>query len=373
MTVALADRAADFHGTCAARLRDCVDPRSGLFARQLRAGAWAPTHGTESLTGSAICLIGLGRAGIPPGEVVDGPRELCVRVAAGIKERGYPGGVGLALWAGSALRAAAPLALLAEAGLDPSGLERAVPGLTTMEAAWLASGLLHADHPGLRSARGAALRELEDRLDRGTTAFRHASAAAPWRHRLRARIANFADQVYPVQAFAFAAIALGDAARRGLADRCAARLAAAQGPLGQWWWHHDAATGRVAERYPVYSVHQHSMAPMALRCLSLAGGSDHAVAAARGRAWLRSNEIGADMAEAGSGVVWRSVERDEGPLPARLRHARMLLNRRTPRDGEEEAPPRLRLNREMRPYEWGWLLYATAIEGGGPAPAGHIA
>ena len=292
-----------------------------------------------------------------------------MRVAERIRAEGYPGGLGLALWAGSALRAASPLALLAEAGLTPRGLEQAVPGLTTMEVAWLASGLLHADHAALWAARDAALRELESRLERGTAVFRHASATAPWWHRLRGRIANFADQVYPLQAFAFAAIASGDAARRALADRCGARLVAAQGPLGQWWWHHDAATGRVAERYPVYSVHQHSMAPMALRCLALAGGRDHAAAAARSRAWLQANELGADMVEPASGVIWRSIERHEDRLPARLRHARMLLGRRRAPD---EAAPRLRINREIRPYEWGWLLYATAIEGG-PAPAGHIA
>ena len=368
MTQVLATRIPDLHEICAARLRDCIDPRSGLFGRQIRDGTWAPTLGTESITSSAICLIGLDRAGIPTDEAVGDPGGLCKRIAAAIRQQGYPGGIGLALWAGSASRAALPLALLAEAGLTPHGLEQAIPGLTTMEVAWLVSGLLHADEATLRSTRGVALRELECRLERGAMVFRHASAAAPLRHRLRGRIANFADQVYPLQALAFAAIALGDTGCRVLADRCSARLVAAQGPLGQWWWHHDAATGQVAERYPVYSVHQHSMAPMALRCLALAGGSDHATAAVRSRAWLQANELGFDMVEPASGVIWRSVERDESPLLGRLRHARMLVGQRTP----ERATPRFRLNREIRPYEWGWLLYATAIEGG-PAPAGHIA
>ena len=46
--------------------------------------------------------------------------------------------------------------------------------------------------------------------------------------------------------------------------QCANAICNLQGPLGQWWWHYDSMTGRVAERYPVYSVHQHAMAPMAL-------------------------------------------------------------------------------------------------------------
>jgi hypothetical protein len=256
---------------------------------------------------------------------------------------------------------------MAEAGFDPDELEGVLPRLTTMETAWLVSGLLHAAVPALRPATIAALRELESRLDRQTLVFHHASPAAPAGHRLRRCIANFADQIYPLQALAFAAIALGDAERGQLADRCAAKLVAGQGPLGQWWWHHDARTGRVAERYPVYSVHQHSMAPMALRALALSGGSNHDVAVNRSRAWLQANELCIEMLEPDSGIIWRSIEREEGSLAQRLRQARILAGL----PGTESAPPHFRLNREIRPYEWGWLLYASSIESKA-APAGHV-
>ena len=367
MSQALAPRIEDLHDLCAARLRDCLDPRSGRFGRQIRGGAWAPTRGSESLTGSAICLIGLDRAGIPPRAVVPDAAALCRDLAAGVREAGEPGALGLVLWANSAARAAAPLALLAEAGFGPAGVELLLPELTTMEVAWLLSGLLHADVPTLRAAVIAALRELESRLDRETLLFRHAAAGAPLRHRLRRWVANFADQVYPLQALAFAALVLGDAERRLLADRCGARMVAAQGPLGQWWWHHDAASGAVAEPYPVLAVHQHSMAPMALRALALAGGRNHAAAAASSRAWLHSNELGIDLVEPASGIIWRGLEREEGTAGRRLRHVRLLAGM----PGPDPWPPRLRLNREIRPFEWGWLLYATAIEGGSPPP-GHI-
>lgn len=367
MTQALATRFDNLQDLCVARLRDCIDPATGRFGRQIRDGVWAPTLGTESLTSSAICLIGLSRAGIDPRAVVSDPAELCRQLARRVREEDYAGGLGLVLWANSALHAAAPLAVLAEAGFDAAELEQVVPAITTMELAWLVSGLLHAGLPALRPACTAALRELEARLELGSLVFRHASGAAPLAHRLRGRIANFADQVYPLQALAFAAIALGDQTRRVLAERCAHHLVGAQGPLGQWWWHHDAATGAVAERYPVYSVHQHSMAPMALRALAVAGGTNHAAAAARSRAWLQANELGIDMVEPATGIIWRSIEREEGGMARRLRHARMLLGLK---NGEGDSP-RFRLNREIRPYEWGWLLYASAIESGS-APAGHI-
>jgi hypothetical protein len=303
MSQVLASRIENLQDLCSARLRDCLDPRTGRFGRQIRDGAWGPTLGTESLTSSAIALIGLARSGIPPRSVVADPVALCRDLAVGLRDEDYAGGLGLVLWANSVVHAAAPLTLLAEAGLGPADLELALPEFTTMEVAWLVSGLLHADVPGLRPTTIAALRELEGRLDRETLVFHHASPAAPLRHRLRRRIANFADQIYPLQALAFAAIVLGDPDRRLLADRCGARLVSAQGPLGQWWWHHDARGGQVAEPYPVYAVHQHSMAPMALRALALAGGRNHAAAVTSSRAWLHANELGIDLVEPASGII----------------------------------------------------------------------
>jgi hypothetical protein len=235
-----------------------------------------------------------------------------------------------------------------------------------MEVAWLVSGLLHADHPALAGATVTALRELQFR-QAPSLAFRHASAAAPLRHRLRARVANFADQVYPVQALSFAALARGGACWLPLAERAAGHLVARQGPLGQWWWHHDARTGKVVEAYPVYSVHQHSMAPMALRALAAAGGVNHGEAVRRSRAWLTANELGLDMQEAATGIIWRSIGRAEAGAARLLRRARIALAR----PAAPEASPRLALNREIRPYEWGWLLYARAIEATQP-PGNHI-
>jgi hypothetical protein len=345
-----------------ARLRDCVDQQSGLFTHQLRHRRWAPTLGTEAITSSAICLIGLSRAAIPVGDVTGAPAVICRRIAARIRAQGYPGGLGLLLWANGALDCVAPAALLEEAGLDAMALERVLPTLTTMEVAWLVSGLLHSTGPGLRAACAAALHELEARLNPDTLTFRHASTQAPLRHRMRRRIANFADQIYPIQALAFASIMLGDQRLRDLAVLCARRVVSTQGSLGQWWWHHDAETGRVAGAFPVYSVHQHSMAPMALHCVTEAGGLSFATSVGSSRAWLQANELGIDMADRATGIIWRSIERAEAPVSRGLRHAGMLLG-----SPPADAPaPRLRLNPEMRPYEWGWLLYSAAIEAGPP-------
>ncbi len=350
-----------------ARLSECVEPASQLYARQIRRRSWAPTLGTECITSTAICLIGQSRARLDTGGTPKDLTQACRRMAEEIRARRCSGPIGLLLWAGSALRAASPGTLLEIAGYDPATLERVVPTLTTMEVAWLVSGLLHADAPTLGSVRRSATQELLQRFTADTNLFRHAAASASLAHRIRGCIANFADQIYPVQALAFAAIAQADAEARLIADRCASRLVSLQGPLGQWWWHYDSSRGCVAERYPVYSVHQHGMAPMALHALAKAGGSPHVEAVERSRGWLANNELGINLMDRESGVIWRSIEREETVLQKSLRQVRLVLGFQP----ANSAPPRLRLNHEMRPYEWGWLLYANALDAI-PPPEGHI-
>ena len=231
-----------------------------------------------------------------------------------------PGALGLVLWANSAVRAAAPLTLLAEAGFGPAELELALPGITTMEVAWLVSGLLHAGVPALRPATIAALRELESRLDRETLVFRpclRRRAAAP---RLRRRIANFADQAFRCRRWPSPPSVLGDPDRRLLADRCGARLVAAQGPLGQWWWHHDAGSGEVAERLPGL-CRCTSTAWRRWRCARWRwpAAAPTPRPSTSSRAWLHANELGLDLVEPASGIIWRSIEREEGPTARRLR------------------------------------------------------
>ena len=85
-----------------------------------------------------------------------------------------------------------------------------------------------------------------------------------------------------------------------------------QGPKGQWWWHYDVKTGIVAEEYPVFSVHQDGMAPMALLAIDEAGGTDHSYCIQKGLSWLNEdNELIEQMVVANKGVIWRDIHRRE--------------------------------------------------------------
>ena len=92
--------------------------------------------------------------------------------------------------------------------------------------------------------------------------------------------------MYPLQAFARLHASGDDPQALAAAEAVATAICAAQGEAGQWWWHYDSRDGSVVEGYPVYSVHQHAMGPMALLDLADAGGTGHDEAISRGLSWL---------------------------------------------------------------------------------------
>jgi hypothetical protein len=134
-----------------------------------------------------------------------------------------------------------------------------------------------------------------------------------------------------------------------------------QGTAGQWWWHYDVRTGRVVEGYPVYTVHQDAMGPMALFALREAGGPDHGASVLRGLGWMSgSPELhGGSLVDPAVGLVWRKVARRE---PGKLaRSLQALASRAHPGlrlPGLDGLLPPGAIDYETRPYEAGWLLYA---------------
>ncbi|MBT2468174.1 hypothetical protein J7E97_09845 [Streptomyces sp. ISL-66] len=255
-----------------------------------------------------------------------------------------------------------PDALARMAELDVPGRPR-----YTVEAAWVLCALTAA-RPSVDveyRLSVARTRLLAARTD-GVPLFAHATGPGlvPG---YRSHVACFADQTYPLQALARLHASGSDPEALAAADACAARICALQGDGGQWWWHYDARTGGVVEGYPVYSVHQHAMAPTALFDLADAGGTDFGAEIRRGLRWMTDvPEIsGPDgtprepLILEEYGVTWRKVYRGD-PAKA-VRAARGLTTRVLPK--ARLAPldrifRPLSVDRECRPYEFGWLLHA---------------
>jgi hypothetical protein len=234
-----------------------------------------------------------------------------------------------------------------------------------VEAAWVVAALAAARPVADVEAHLAAARDrLLGSRHSGRSLFPHATAAGllPW---YRSHVACFADQVYPIQALARLHRSGDDPAALRAATACADRICEVQGEGGQWWWHYDARTDAVVEGYPVYTVHQHAMGPMALLDLTEAGGPSYREPIERSLRWitdpaeLRGLPGAEGIIRSEHGVTWRKVYRGDPRKVVRAANgltAKVLPGRRLP--GVDRLYKPLAVDRECRPYEFGWLFFA---------------
>jgi len=306
---------------------------------------------------AAIAALGLGRMAEDIQRAALGGRtaaEFALECQSAAMRQTEPGAAALSLWAAAEVGGAADSGLLAP-------LAAALDGpVDTVVASWILTAAVGVGAEADRLRDRAAQRLLEHRGTAGI--FPH---TLPPARGVRGHVGCFADQVYPVQALARLHTATGRPEHLAAANETARRIVDLQGDHGQWWWHYDHRDGSIIEGFPVYSVHQHGMAPMALLELAEAGGHDLADAVQRGVGWLLAHpECMEPLIAPELGVVWRKVGRREpakasravGALTTSIRPGLHL-------PGLDRLMPPGRVDYECRPYELGWLLYAW-----GPGP-----
>jgi hypothetical protein len=251
-------------------------------------------------------------------------------------------------------------------------LEQALKGYSgaherlTMELSWFLTGLAYCREAGPEQSPGladVASRTYEvvcaNQGDDGL--FAHMATWGSLTGVVRGRIGSFADQVYPIYALAQYAHVFRATEPLEKAVRCANAICRLQGPLGQWWWHYDSMTGRVIERYPVYSVHQHAMAPMALFALQNTSNANFDEHIYKGLEWINgANELQEDLEDTATGVIWRCIRRHKSA--SYIAPIRAVLGR-APKSSAMETLY------ECRPYELGWLIYAHAQPASKPMSA----
>jgi hypothetical protein len=231
----------------------------------------------------------------------------------------------------------------------------------TMELAWFLAGLAHAAETSPRLANTLLDLSVETyhliKENQGKQGlFGHLNAKKSIRGRIRGYLGSFADQVYPIYALSkFARIFhLGEPL--GAALECATAICDAQGQSGQWWWLYNARTGRVCSHYPVYSVHQHGMAPMCLFAVEEVTGQSFQKPIYLGLGWINgANELGVDMRDCGQNLIWRCIL--PGSRAAKFREIALSVVTSEKRDTRIRS---LEILYEQRPYEFGWLLFAFA-------------
>ena len=334
-------------------------PEERLFAFRLRRNGDGEVLEGVSRRYTAVALIGL--ASEDPHVVTEilgnnSPEDVCGHLLEDIGEMKDLGEVALTTWAARALdHPRVSVAIEALRRMEPG--QRPYP---TVELSWALTALVT---NGSEATDMALAERIADILINSFTQKSGIFPHAPSKKglsALRAHVSCFADFVYPIQALSYYHQATGDARAAEVAGSCAERMCQLQGPEGQWWWHFDVRTGRVVERYPVYAVHQDSMAPMALFAAAKACGRDYSESIQKSLRWLVDPpEIAGAIIDTERNVIWRKVARHEpGKLVRGLQAAASRLHPAIRLPAVDVAFPPNSVDYETRPYHMAWILHA---------------
>jgi len=335
------------------------DTRSQMFCHKLKKTAGGLVQEGVSPRYTAMTLLGLHRLQQSGAASPTNVREVFERLLANTDWVDNIGDLGVMLWLGAQV---AP-DLLGDLGRRlkiQTALARFadVREGTTMHLAWFLTGLSYYSlvSNDVDSVRDVA-RETYNLLiaNQGQHGyFGHLAMNRSLKGSLRSHIGSFADQVYPIYGMTQFFQAFGDESALRRACECAHAICQAQGVLGQWWWHYDSRNGSIFEEYPVFSVHQHGMAPMTLLALSRISGENFDPWIYKGLDWINQrNELSVNMEDASASVIWRCIQQS-----TLKRFSRALLGT----SGKSQRPrsEALSVLFECRPYELGWLLYGLA-------------
>jgi hypothetical protein len=172
--------------------------------------------------------------------------------------------------------------------------------------------------------------------------------------RICGEIGTFRDQVHAVYAITKFSEAYGDHRAMHKALDCALALCERQGRLGQWWWRYNSSSGEIVARFPVFSVHQDGMGPMALFAIGEAARCDFTPWIYKGLQWIEENELGIHMQDESANAIWTRIGR-KGTRRVWSTMANLVTGRE-----DRESNFGLCSTFECYPRELGWFLYAFA-------------
>jgi hypothetical protein len=238
----------------------------------------------------------------------------------------------------------------------------------TMELSWLVIGLTYAYKKNSTELTKKSLTIFIDlllkRYNYKTNLFVHKNKKhAFWD--IRSNIANFADQIYSIYAISKYVKITSNMSFLNVAEKCADSIVKMQGKQGQWWWHYDVRKGSVIEKYPVYSVHQDSMAPFALMALMEVSKKNYLPALQLGLRWLEGdNELSMNMlVNSNNQFIKRGVQRTTV-----LDKIRKVVELSSNLKLEISLPVKYDQKKYLEPMNWehsyhlGWVLYCYTNE-----------
>ncbi len=227
----------------------------------------------------------------------------------------------------------------------------------TMELSWLLIGILMAStfnetfKTSIGNLPGKLYKLIRNNYG-GNGIFKHSSDDS-FNGKLRSAIGNFADQVYPIYAFVLFSKLMKNEEALLIAEETAQKICELQGDDGEWMWHYSVKTGDVLSKYPIYSIHQSALAPIALYSIQMATGKNYEKYIFKGLDWLTKNSLNTDMVCKDHNSIWNSI----GPYKT-YRKVKSTLSHLGFNSNYEYK--NLKVLRECWSYQFGWILYAFA-------------
>ncbi|MGD8457107.1 MAG: hypothetical protein PVF83_12040 [Anaerolineales bacterium] len=345
-------------------LEPLYDPEKKLFTHYILAGKQTPMPDSWVITYSAITLLGLLKTRQADLDVhwFD-ELEVMGALVQSLEGQFKPGDLGLILWTDAKNDGKHSQVLLEE--VKQQTRDGSISQMINSELAWVLTGLSYSK---LNDTQDNMVEELaniyyealKQNFHPETGLFSHMEHAKG-RLNIRAQIGSFADQIYSIYALSVYHQAFGWPESKAIALQCADQIYQFQGFQGEWWWHYHAGKGMVASRYPVYATHQNGMGPMGLLKLSEICERDFSAPIQKSMQWLfGDNNLGAEMVEWENNTIWRDIERKAPASYLRyLSFALAVAGLKRPIQCLESVRA-FTINKEMRPYQLGWLLYAFA-------------
>ncbi|HYB24526.1 MAG TPA: hypothetical protein VED41_12060, partial [Solirubrobacteraceae bacterium] len=183
--------------------------------------------------------------------------------------------------------------------------------------------------------------------------------------RYRAHTVSFGSVVYFLRAMHEYGETFASADARELFNTCLRRVLALQGEDGAWPWLLDVRTALPIDVYPIFTVHQDSMAMLFLFPAREQGLDGVEQVIERSFRWnLGVNELHSSIVlDEPYAWFYRSIERAE-----RWPRARRYLRGLGPRaSAYPPRSPHVRFNRECRSYHPGWILYVWSAHAQTPS------
>ena len=352
-------------GSASASLLEAMyRPDQALFPFSTRLGAGGLEHRFDhphAIRYTINTLLGVQRAAQSEGDdpFLQGAAEMIDRfLELHLGEIGNPADLGLLLL------------LLAEGGRDEAMLgdlvrriggtvERTPVGSCTIQdLGWMLWGASVAARLGAPGA-GKLADELFGLVDERFVDL-HSGLARHSLSRYRSRIVSFGGTVYFLRAAYEYAALTGKRRPARLFENGVRAMLRIQGAEGEWPWMISTRTGIPLDFYPVFGVHQDSMAMLFLLPALDDGVVDVEAAIARSLAWSRGkNELREPMYGCDRFFAYRSIRREQSLFRQR-RYARSLARALADRPGSLTGGRGLMVNRECRSYHLGWILFAWA-------------